>query len=102
MELIKKNLKLFVGIAVLILVAVIFFIIQGSTDLERSNMRTWRSASVERRVAAIKILTGGDISEQELMLQCMDKVASLPNSSEMMVRDSASLCYAGIKLKQNI
>lgn len=103
MKIIKKNnLKLFLGVAVLILFMIIFFLFRGPANLEKSNMHHWQSASLQRRAGAINILTGGDAENSELMLQCMDKIASLPNSSKMTVRDSAALCYTGIKLKQNI
>lgn len=102
MKINKKYLKLLLGTAVLLLFGFIFFFLQKSSDLENAKMDRWTSASVERRNASIKILTDDDDVNKELMLQCMNKIASLPNSSEMSVRDSAALCYTGIKLKQNI
>jgi len=102
MNVIKHHLKLFIGIAVLILFIFMFFFFQKSSDLESNSMSRWASVSIERRTAAIKILTGGDADNEELMLQCMNKVASLPDSKEMSIRDCATLCYTGIKLKQNI
>lgn len=102
MKINKKYLKLFIGIAVLILFMFIFFFSQKSGDLENSNMGRWESVSVDRRTAAVKILTGGDTDNEKLVLDCMNKVAVLPNASEMSVRDCATLCYTGIKLKENM
>ena len=101
-NIIKSNFKLFVGVLVLIFAFGMFFIIQGSGNLEKSNMRNWRSANTERRMAAVKILTGDDEVSADLMIECMNKVSEFPNASEMSVRDCASLCYTGIQLKQNI
>ncbi|MBN1324692.1 MAG: hypothetical protein JW974_00515 [Alphaproteobacteria bacterium] len=101
MEAFKKHLKLFIGISALILVAVGFFFYQKSSDLENDNMRHWATASLERRAAAVKILTGND-ENTDLMVQCLDKVSTLPNSADMSVRDATSLCFMGIQLKDNI
>lgn len=101
MDAFKKHLKLVIGIAVLILVSVGFFFYHKSSNLENDSMRHWTSASVERRSAAVKILTGTE-DNNGLMVKCLDKVSSLPNSADMTVRDAASLCFMGIQLKDNI
>lgn len=101
MNFIKKYLKIFIGIAVIILCGCIFFFVQRASDLENGNMRNWGAASVEQRAAAVKILIGGE-EHTDLMVACMDKIASLPDSGEMMVRDAASLCYTGIQLRENL
>lgn len=98
---IKKYLKIFIGIAALILALVVFFFAQHANTLETASLHNWRSASFERRVAATKILTGAD-SDIDLLVACIDKMATLPESGEMAVRDAASLCQTGIKLKENL
>lgn len=100
MKFLKKYLKFFIGIAVLIFVVVVFFLTQRSGDLEGANLKKWRSADIERRVAAVKILVASD-EHSELLVQCVDKIASLPESGEMAVKDAVSLCYTGIQLKEN-
>lgn len=101
MDIIKKHLKLYIGIAVLILVAVVFFFLTKSADLENGNMKHWSAASNERRVSAVRILTGSE-ENTELMVQCLNKVAKLPDATDMPIKDAASLCYTGIQLKENI
>lgn len=101
MEDFKKHLKLFIGIAALILFAVVFFFYHKASNLENNSMRNWATASEERRGAAVRILTGTD-ENTKLMVRCMDKVSTLPNSADMSVRDAASLCFMGIQLKDNI
>ncbi|HNY25283.1 MAG TPA: hypothetical protein PKJ33_01915 [Alphaproteobacteria bacterium] len=101
MDAFKKHFKLVIGISALILFAVIFFFYHKASNLENNSMRNWATASEERRAAAVKILTGTD-ENTELMVQCMDKVANLPNSADMSVRDATSLCFMGVKLKNNI
>lgn len=101
MHKLKTHFKLAVGIAVIILVAVTFFFLNKSSNLENGNLRHWAASSAERRVAAVKILTGSE-EHTELMAACMNKMASLPDSAEMPVRDAASLCFTGIQLKEHI
>jgi hypothetical protein len=97
----KKYIKLFIGIAAIILFAVVFFFLNKAADLESGGMKHWKTASVERRAAAVSILTGTD-ENSELMVRCLDKIATLPDSADMSVRDAASLCMMGVRLKDNI
>ncbi len=101
MNFIKKYLKLFIGGGVLILVLVVFFFAKHSSALETGSLQDWRAASIDRRVSAAQILTGSD-SDVDLLVACVNKMASLPDSSEMTVRDAVSLCNTGIKLKENL
>lgn len=101
MDAFKKHLKLTIGIAVLLFVAIVFFFYHKASNLENDTMRHWTNASIERRSAAVKILTGTD-DNTELMVQCLDKISTLPNSSDMTVRDATSLCFMGVQLKDNI
>ena len=98
---IKKYLKFFLGIAVLLLVIFLFVQSQKNNDLESKNLHAWKGASVENRMAAIKILTASE-DNLDLIMQCVDKIASLPDSNEMMVRDATELCFMGTKLKNDI
>ncbi len=101
MKFIKKYMKILIGIAALILVFVVFVMTQSSENLETAALKKWPAASMERRLAAAKILTGSD-ENAELIVQCIDKIAAMPDSGEMAVRDAASLCYTGIQLKENL
>ncbi len=94
-------MKILIGIAALILVFVVFVMTQRSENLETAALKKWPAASMERRLAAAKILTGSD-ENAELIVQCIDKIAAMPDSGEMAVRDAASLCYTGIQLKENL
>lgn len=101
MNFIKKYLKIFIGIAALILVFVVFVTSQHSENLETATLKKWPAASLERRMAAAKILTGTD-HNTDVIVQCIDKIATLPDAGEMAIRDAASLCYTGVQLKENL
>lgn len=101
MNFIKKYFKILIGIAALLLVFMVFVMTQRSENLEVSTLKKWPAASLERRTAAAKILTGTD-NNAELIVKCIDKIATLPESGEMAIRDAASLCYTGIQLKEHL
>lgn len=101
MSFIKKYLKILIGVAALILVFFVFIMSQRTENLETAALKKWPAASQERRMAAVKILTGTD-QNTELIVKCIDKIAQLPDSGEMAVRDAASLCYTGAQLKEHL
>ena len=97
----KKYLVFFVGIGVLLMAVFIFIQTQKTTALESGQLKNWRSASIERRYAAVKVLTASE-DNMDLLVKCVDKMATLSDSSDMPVRDAVELCYVGIQLKNNI
>lgn len=101
MKFIKKYLKLFIAICVLLLVVLVFFFAKRGETLEIGMLKDWRSAPVERRIASVQILTASE-DNVDVLVSCIDKIASLPDSSEMAVRDAMSLCQTGLKLQQNM
>ncbi len=101
MNFVKKYFKILIGIAALILVFVLFVMSQRTGNLENGTLKNWIAAPLERRIAAAQILVGSD-ANAELITQCVDKIATLPESGEMAIKDAASLCYTGIQLKENL
>ncbi|MDO5012705.1 MAG: hypothetical protein Q4E56_04310 [Pseudomonadota bacterium] len=93
-------MKLFIGVAALLLVVVMFSCTMRKSNLETDNLKAWRAASLDRRAAAVRMLTATD-DDTELMVACVDKMSALPDSGEMAVRDAVSLCYTGVQIKQN-
>ena len=101
MKTLKKILLFIVGIFALLFVVSIFVRIQKTTSLESGTLKDWRSASIERKAAAVKILRASD-DNLEILVKCVDKMSTLPDSSDMAVRDATELCFMGIQLKDNI
>lgn len=101
MSFVKKYFKIFVGAAVLLLTLIVFFFVQRSCDLETGMLKNWLAAPMDRRIAAVQIITGAD-KNIDILVACIDKMASLPDSSEMAIRDAASLCHTGIQMKDNL
>ncbi|MDW2975085.1 MAG: hypothetical protein R8M70_03490 [Alphaproteobacteria bacterium] len=101
MNSLKKYLKIGIGICALVLVVMVFFFAQRSGALETGTLKNWRAASVDSRVSAAQILSGTD-KDIELLVACVDKMATLDNSGELLIRDAVSLCHTGIRLKENL
>ena len=101
MKVLKKALLFVVGIFTLLAVVYVFIGVQKTTSLESGTLKDWRSASVERKVAAVKILRASD-DNMDMLVKCVDKMATLPDSSDMAVRDATELCFMGMQLKENI
>lgn len=97
----KKYLTFFVGIGVLVLAIFVFVQTQKTTALESGQLKNWRSASVQRRIAAIKVLTASE-NNLDILVKCVDKITTLPDSGDMPVRDAVELCFVGMQLKENI
>lgn len=101
MKFIKKYFKLFIGVCVLVMVVLVFFFAKRGESLEIGTLKDWRSASIDRRVASVQILTASE-ENNDILVACIDKISTLPDSSEMAVRDAISLCQTGLKLQQNM
>lgn len=89
-----------IGVAALVLVVVMFSCTMRSGELENGNLGAWRKASVDRRTAAAQMLVASD-KDTDLLVACIDKMATIPESGEMDVRTAASLCQTGIEINQN-
>ena len=100
-EFFKRNFKLIIGIAVLVLVVAIFFLTQSkSASLENGNLQKWTETSVERKVAAVQFLAN-DAKNTDLIVQCVDKMSTFNDAAEFAVRDAVKLCNMGIQLREN-
>ena len=97
----RKNFKLIIGVAVLVLVVVIFFVTQyKSTSLENGNLKKWTESAIERKVAAVQFLTESS-QNTDLIVSCVDKMSTFNDSGEFTVRDAVKLCNMGIQLREN-
>jgi len=89
------------GIGVLLMAVFVFFTVpRKETALESAQLKDWHSATVERRIAAAKVMTASE-DNLGLLVACVDKMATLPDSGDMPVRDAMELCFVGIQLKNN-
>lgn len=102
MRFIKKYLKFIIGIAVLILVLIVFVhALMTKNNLEVGTLKDWQKVTTERKMSSVRMIVADD-DNLELLVACVDKIATLPDSGEMSVRDAVTLCHTGFKLKESI
>ena len=96
----KRFVKISVAVCVLILLIVLGFFVKHIHTFENSNMKKWLSLSEQQRILTLKrVIPNVDTLEnRDLLIQCITKIAELPDSQTMDIRDAASLCYNGIKI----
>ena len=97
----KSVLKFLLGIAVLLTAFFIFFGSQKSSSLEKGSLKHWLSASNDPRIATVKVAVAGE-GDIDLIIACVNKIASLPDSGEMDVTTAIVLCHTGNEIKENI
>ncbi len=98
----KKYLKICIGGAALVLCLFLFLRAHSSSAIEGGNLGDWRGATLERRTSAVRVVVAADDANTEIIVACVDKMATLPDSDEMAVRDAISLCHTGLLLKANM
>ena len=101
-KIIVRSIVFVVGVGVLLMAIFVFFTLpRQDAALESAQLKDWHGATVERRIAAAKVLTASE-SNLELLVACVDKMATLPDSADMPVRDAMELCFVGIQLKNSM
>ena len=99
----KRFVKISVACCVAMLLIVLGFFVKHIYTFENSNMKKWLSLSEQQQILTVKrIVPDFDVLENgDLLIQCITKIAQLPNSESMDIRDAVSLCYNGIKINAN-
>ena len=96
---IKNFIKISVATALVVLFIVLTFFVKHSHTFENSNMNKWSALTEIQRIATVKRIIP-EFENDDLFMACMDKIATLPESGNMMIQSAVSLCYNGIKLNE--
>lgn len=96
-----QQIKLIVKISIVVCVVSIFvilgFFVKPIHTFENYHMKKWLSLSEQDRVMTVqRVIPNSD--NQDLLINCITKIANLPDSNTMIIHDAAVLCYNGIKL----
>ena len=96
-----QQIKIFIKVLIVVLVLGIFvvlgLIIKPIRTFESAHMKKWLSLSQQEKITTVqRIVPNAD--NQDLLIDCITKIAELPNSNEMTIHDAAVLCYNGIKI----
>lgn len=96
-QIVKLFIKASIIIGVLCVFIVLGIFIRPAHTFENANMKKWLSLSMEERTLTLNRVVK-NVSDQELLMKCVDKIAALPNSNEMQIRDAVVICYNGIQM----
>lgn len=94
---IKRFIKISVASGLIVLFVFLGFFVKHKRSLENSTMSKWLTLTDMQRIEILQKIIP-NIENQDLLLACMNKIATLPESSNMIIQSAASLCHAGIKL----
>ena len=94
---IKNFIKISVASGLMILFIALTFFVKHSHSFENSNMKKWGSLTDAQRLTTVRRIVP-DFEYDDLFMACMNKIADLPESNNMIIQSAVSLCYNGIKL----
>lgn len=98
-RLIKRIIKVCVAMLILVLLILLGFFVKHTHTFEGANMKKWLELSVSQQTQTVKRIIP-QFDDDALLLQCITKIAELPDSEKMNIRDAAVLCYNGIKINE--
>lgn len=96
---IKLIIKISIVFCVIFIFIVLGFFVKPIRIFDNSNMKRWNSLSEQEKITTLQHIIP-NAENQELLIQCLDKISVLPDSDNMIVRNAAVLCYNGIKINE--
>lgn len=101
LRIIKRLIKITIAICVLIALVFLGFFVKYNYTFENSDMSKWLTLSENQRFSTLRRVIPDHDIDQNLLIQCVTKIAELPDSDKMDIRDAIALCYSGIKTNTN-
>ena len=96
-----KHIKFFIKSLIIVSVLTAFivfgFFMRPTHTFENANMKKWSILSESQRVSTINNVVKTP-ENPELLMNCVNKIAQLPDSEDMIIRDAIVICYNGIKI----
>jgi len=98
-----QHIKLFIKTLIIVCVFGIFvilgFFVKPIRTFENANMKKWLNLSEQEQLTTLQRVVH-NAEDQALLIDCVTKIAELPNSQDMIIHDAIVLCYNGIKQNQ--
>lgn len=96
-----QQIKLFIKASIITTVLAIFVVlgifVRPTIIYENARMEKWLELNDSQRVSTVQHVIK-DFDGNEILIKCVDKIAQLPNSNEMLIRDAIVLCNGGIQM----
>jgi len=94
---IKNFIKILVASSLVVSFIILTFFVKHTHTFENANMNKWLSLTDNQRLITVQRIIP-NFESDDLFMMCMNKIAGLPESSNMLIQSAISLCYNGIKL----
>ena len=98
---VKYVIKISIVCVLLFAFVVLGFCVNHTYTFENSSIKKWVVLTEGQRISTLKRIIPDITQDTDLLIQCITKIAQLPDSGTMDIRDGAALCYNGIKLNNN-
>ena len=96
-----RKIKLFIKVSIIavitILLIVLGFFVNHTSNFENATMKKWPGLSEQQKIDTLHRIIG-NIENQELLIACVNKIAQLEEAEKMNIKSATTLCYNGIKL----
>lgn len=96
-----QQVKLFIKVAIIVVILFVFIVlgifVRPTTSFENSSMKKWLALNEDQRVSTVERVVK-NTENQDLLIKCVNKIADLPDSEDMLIRDAIVLCYGGIQM----
>ena len=80
-QIVKRMIKVAIAISVLVTLVFLGFFVKHNHTFEKSYTTKWLKLSEKQRVLTLERIVS-DSSNQELLIQCVTKIAQLPDSDK--------------------
>jgi len=95
-----QKIKLFIKISIIVGILITFVVlglfVRPVTTFENAHMKKWLVLNDVQRIKTVERVVKTE-EYQDLLIRCVDKIANLPNSNEMLISDAVAICYGGIQ-----
>ena len=96
-----QKIKLFIKASIIFAVLFVFVVlgifVRPTSTFENAHMKKWLVLDEQQRISTLNRMVK-NADNQDLLFKCVDKIAILPDSNEMLIRDAIALCYNGIQM----
>ncbi len=101
-----QKIKLFIKTSIIVVLLFIFVVlgifIRPNHTFENARMKKWLVLDDQQRISTLNRVVK-NANDEGLLFKCVDKIANLPDSNEMLIRDAIVICYNGIQMSaQNV
>lgn len=97
-KLIKRIIKIAIATVVLLSLILLGFFVKHNHNFENSDVNKWLVLSEDEQKSTVSRVIPDYDDSDDLLIQCVTKIANLPDSEKMSVRDAIVICYNGIKM----